>query len=1168
MKKTVFSFLGAKIASVALLFLSTTQLSAQSPGDTIRVKTFKYGSTTRDTFIQFPTGNLTFEKIIMKYNMRCKNALISTQSAPNQGCGEWDYSCNTYLVDSSRIETDLNQAPKYVISNFNGSTFNYSIMPVHDYYNYTQTVVAVSSILTESQFSVGLGVTSDPYLLEANKKSGHSQILYTASELTTAGFSAGNIDAILLNVAGSAATVNFMKVRIQHTNQTALNAAAVTLSGFTTVFNSNYTFASGSNRIQFASPFVWNGTSNVLIDFSFTNTNPSTPLIFASSVTAPVTGLYASNNYAMDLSASGHVNINPTALSGITNELSIAFWVYGNSALINGGNSILYGTATNPNERQLNIHLPWNNNNVYFDCGYVGGGYDRIQKTTNAGEQGGQWHHWAFTKNASTGAMTIYLDGTVWMSGTAKTKATTILNLVLGKDKDLLNNYKGKMNELSIWNKELSQSDIQAWMKKPIDATHPFYTNLLAYYKMNEGAGLTITDSKNAATSMGVNLQWTSDRGQDLDRTFTTKNVRPNIVFLRGSYAMSTSTVTMQDVVPRNPNSVQQYSISSNAGLVPMAHDAVVLVSTTSYYEASVLNVYNGDTGILTSTIGIGSQGTLTMTNLPYYQRYPYYNELMSFVTPYGKGLDLGPTGKTWYFDMTDFTPIIKGKKRFLMTLGGETQEQMDIDFWFIVGTPPRNVVEFKQLWQGGARYGGVAIGSITSDTRFDVKNVAIPAAAESFKVRSTITGHGAQGEFGQNGGVVSHYLNVNGGPNEFTWSISMKCSFNPVFPQGGTWLYNRQGWCPGLASLLTENDITTYVTPGTTVNIDYNCSGPQIPSGDYRYIAAHQLVSYGAANHSVDAALLDVLAPSTKVLYSRTNPMCASPVILVRNTGANMITDMDMEYWVNTNASGHKETFQWTGNLGSMDTITINLPIGTLWANDLVQSNNVFHAEIKKVNGAADGYAFNNMYHSAFTLPDIITNQFTIEFKTNNNPFENVYRIVDETGLTIPGGSNMTTANTVYADSYDLQGCYKLIVEDYNNDGVSWWANTAQGVGYVRLKNAAGAVVKTFQPDFGGGFEYSFSTVQPNYVSINENSFAAGIKIYPNPAHDKFQVVANGLENADVRLTDLLGRTITVPIAKDKSGMVVDISTLKPGVFLVSMTKNNETVVKKIVVN
>ena len=62
-----------------LLIVLSADMIAQVTGDTIIVKTFKYGSATRDTAIQFPTNSLTYEKIIMRYNMRCKNGLISSR---------------------------------------------------------------------------------------------------------------------------------------------------------------------------------------------------------------------------------------------------------------------------------------------------------------------------------------------------------------------------------------------------------------------------------------------------------------------------------------------------------------------------------------------------------------------------------------------------------------------------------------------------------------------------------------------------------------------------------------------------------------------------------------------------------------------------------------------------------------------------------------------------------------------------------------------------------------------------------------------------------------------------------------------------------------------------------------------------------------------------------
>lgn len=1151
---------------IAFLLFAGINVFAQNTGDTIVVKTFKYGSATRDTAIQFPNNSLTYEKIIMRYNMRCKNGLVSTSSQRNLGCGEWDYSCNTYVVDSSRMEVEALTAPSHIISNFTGTVFPYTTLQPYDYYNYAQTSVTLNNIISETQFTVGTGIAAASNVLKTNEKSGRTLLLYTAAELTSAGFSAGNIDGLILDVANTGGTANFFNLSIQQTTLSALASSSGTITGFTNVYNSNYTFANGNNRIQFHTPFNWNGTDNLLIDCSFTNSNPGTAIIFNGTNTSSVNAIYANNNYAVNLESNGHVNINSTFLNTITGSLTVSFWAYGNKNLMPANTSVLYGWATNPNDRNLNIHLPWSDNSIYFDCGFSGSGFDRSNKVSTAANQGGQWNHWAFTKNTTSGWMRIYLNGVLWSIAGGKTKPVTLMNLILGKDATLSNNYKGKVNGLTIWNRELVLADVKSIMNDPITTSHPFYSNLLAYYKMDEGSGTTINDFKNSVTSNGTNISWTFDRGNKLNRMFYETNVKPNITLLQGTYSITTNTIVVMDSIGRSPNTVQQFSITSNASVTPMANDVVVLASTSNnLYNASPSNVYNGDTGVLTGTIASTPQGTITITNLNYNKRHPFYIELMSFVTPYGIGLDFGMTGKTWYFDMSDYAPLLKGKKRFLMALGGEWQEQMDIDFLFIVGTPPRTVLECNQLWQGGARWGGSSIGSINNDTRFPIQSVSTNSLANAFKMRSTITGHGAEGEFEQNGGLIDHYFNINGGANEFSWQITRRCATNPVYPQGGTWVYDRQGWCPGEYSLLKEYNVTPFITPGSTVTLDYNCSNPPVPGGDYRFIAAHQLISYGAPNNNLDASILDVRKPGNKTVYSRENPMCAKPVIIVQNTGSTTINNIDIDYWLNNN--GMKETYQWTGNLAFMDTVSITLPIANLWTNGVLPSNNKFNVELKKVNNSVDNYSYNNKYSSAFTLPDILTDSITIEFKTNSIPSENSYKLFDDNGNVVPGASLLSAPNFTYTDNYVLNGCYKLVVEDTGEDGLQWWASTGQGAGYVQIKNAQGTVIKTFNSDFGRRFEYSFTTKQYMYAGVKENELNNTVRLYPNPAHDKFQISMQDTENTSVVVTDMLGRTFELPFTKTKENLVYDSSSLKAGVYLVKVVKGNQTSVKKLII-
>ena len=94
-----------KYLTLILSFFVAT-IYAQNPGDTIIVQTFDYSmtygnawdGTVRDTTAYFPNNpNLSFEKIIMAYSMRCRNGLVNTSGGNSVACGEWDYSCHTYI---------------------------------------------------------------------------------------------------------------------------------------------------------------------------------------------------------------------------------------------------------------------------------------------------------------------------------------------------------------------------------------------------------------------------------------------------------------------------------------------------------------------------------------------------------------------------------------------------------------------------------------------------------------------------------------------------------------------------------------------------------------------------------------------------------------------------------------------------------------------------------------------------------------------------------------------------------------------------------------------------------------------------------------------------------------------------------------------------------------
>ncbi len=1149
-----------------MIFCLSTITNAQNPGDTIKVKTFHYGSNTRDTVAYFPNNNLSYERIIMAYNMRCKNGLVSNSTDRNLGCGEWDYSCNTYVVDSNKVEEVSTLQPKYVISNFTGSTFNYTSKPVYDYTQYTQKRITIDSTLYDSSFAIGQSKLPSNSAIATHQHSGKSQFIYKASELAAAGLSAGPIHSLQLDILNNGAKASFLKVKIKHTSKNDFQTISAEQGNYTEVFFSSHQFSFGLNRLNFHTPFVWNGTQNIVVEFSFTNSVKDSVLQLASSATDGISGITALNNYALDLSNNGHVRLDTTDFSKIKNEISISFWAFGNAAQMPISTSILYGYDKNLNNRQLNIHLPFSNANVYFDCGFVGG-YDRIEKAASLTEMGGRWNHWVFVKNASTGTMKVFLNGSLWMSGTAKTKAINLVNLILGKDQNLANNYKGRISELLIWNKALPDSQITNITSGIIGYLAPFSSDIVAYYPMGEASGNSLTEVIHNNTAAGENLRWSYERGEQITFGFSQVDLRPNIVFNRASLISNVQNIVLRDSILRKTNVVEVYSITSKQGQYPISNDQVNLVSTQSnWYHAKHSFVYNGDSASLPiiDSIAVTAEGSLTLSNLTFFRRFPWYNEIMSFVTPYGIGLNLGATGKTWYFDVSDFAPILKGNKRILMTLGGQTQEQNDIEFWFIVGTPPKNVLSFEQIWQGTNRTGQASLTAINNNSRFAAIKVPTLATGKEFKIRSTITGHGAEGEFEANGGQVTHQLNLNGGANEYAWIISEECAFNPVFPQGGTWVYDRQGWCPGQKSLTKEFNVSTHITAGDSLLVDYNASTPPNPSGSYNYHAAHQLVSYGDFNFKREVRLIDILNPNNAVLFGRQNPICSQPKIIVQNGGSEPITALSLEYGVN---NGTRQTFTWKGNIASLAYDTLVLPTyDVLWNSGIAGStNNSFSVKINSVNGnTGDENLLNNETVSKFNLPEIAPSVFTLEFRTNNNPAENNYKLYDDKGNLVDQQS-FTQANFTFTKGYNLGGCFKLVVEDKGQDGVQWWANTAQGTGFVRLKRANGQIFKTFQPDFGGGFEYSFTT---NWaLNTAEKTIKDEWVMYPNPAKDKVTIVGQHLNGASLTVLNLLGQTCLQETIDAKETYTLKTQGLTPGVYLVKISKENEISTQKLIV-
>ena len=124
---------------------------------------------------------------------------------------------------------------------------------------------------------------------------------------------------------------------------------------------------------------------------------------------------------AIEFNNSGNISVPASAFDSIDQEVTFAFWSYGGDTQPTN-DSVIYGVNSSGG-RVFNVHLSYSNGRVYWDAGNESG-YDRV--TSGVADpliHKDSWHHWVFTKNATSGDMNIYLDGEVFASGTGKSKS-------------------------------------------------------------------------------------------------------------------------------------------------------------------------------------------------------------------------------------------------------------------------------------------------------------------------------------------------------------------------------------------------------------------------------------------------------------------------------------------------------------------------------------------------------------------------------------------------------------------------------------------------------------------------------------------------------------------------------------------------------------------------
>lgn len=201
-------------------------------------------------------------------------------------------------------------------------------------------------------------------------------------------------------------------------------------------------------------------------------------------------------DYAIDF---GRVNTGPVYVNDAsflnaataTDELTFAFW----QKKYDTGNSSAFwanSPSSNNGQRGFQAHVPWSNNNIYFDTAGCCDGPQRINAgiDTFSGYTGdptwwNDWHFFVFSKKG--GVKQIWIDGLLFLEGTDQAPLPTdFTDLYIGSQTATASLTHGVLDDFAIFGTALSEATIKQLYTGTLPSALPASDELLAYWDFND----------------------------------------------------------------------------------------------------------------------------------------------------------------------------------------------------------------------------------------------------------------------------------------------------------------------------------------------------------------------------------------------------------------------------------------------------------------------------------------------------------------------------------------------------------------------------------------------------------------------------------------------------------------------------------------------------------
>jgi len=527
--------------------------------------------------------------------------------------------------------------------------------------------------------------------------------------------------------------------------------------------------------------------------------------------------------------------------------------------------------------------------------------------------------------------------------------------------------------------------------------------------------------------------------------------------------------------------------------------------------------------------------------------------EIGRMLTPYGSNFKEG-WNYTWTVDVTDFETFLRDSVEIeYIHTGYESPDlgwDLTIDFEYLFGPAVADFISVEKMWDGNFQY-----GNPENDIEESLKPITIKRKKDASFGRFRIqhTGHGMDRPSGCSefcsrwrelvfdGEVVDH---------RDMWK---DCGENPLYPQGGTWIFDRAYWCPG--DLQVPDVIDIPMTKSKHL-LDLNMEPFTANNKDQ---PKEQITSYffqfAEPSNSNDVAIEEIISPSNIDNYNRYNPTGFNPRIKIRNLGKENLRTLNIIY---KTVGFEEKVFQWEGDLSFYEAAIITLP-GEIFAKEGL---NTFSVVLEEPNGVEDEWDGDNNMKSEFNDIPTLPSKIVVDFLTNNKPKENSLFIVNSSNDTVYMKSpEMLEPATRYSDTLDLdEGNYFLMLTDSVGDGLEFWFQPQAGYGRLQLKDTKGNLIHLFESDNGNGQFYGFRA--DNEAVVDTTIPQLSVNIFPRMVTDYLSVytTTNKASTLKIRITkdgEYIEQHEYTNIKESITGM--DVKHLEEGRYVMEIYVNGE---------